>query len=235
MFLDEFHHESAEGITFSADQASQFAKRIAGDFNPIHDPDAKRFCVPGDLMFAMVLSRYGVNTSMEFTFEGMVGKDTPLIYPESPDNEFSISNAAGKNFMSVTRGGDLIQDPITVEKFIRQYVAFSGRNFPHILMPLMEKHNVIINPDRPLVIYESMTHTLDTIELDDPKLDMGGSELAVNGKRGDVKFHFVISENGKEIGRGYKKLVLSGLREYDAEVAKYLIDYYAQRKAEFTK
>ena len=97
----------------------------------------------------------------------------------------------------------------------------------------MEKHNVIINPARPLVIYESMTLELNTIELTNPTLALNGSELNVNGKRGDVKLYFVVKENGTKIGQGYKKLVLSGLREYDKDTAQSLIDLYEKLKADF--
>jgi hypothetical protein len=233
MFLDQFHTQTSEGIAFSAEQGSLFAKTVAGDFNVIHDPESKRFCVPGDLLFAMVLGKYGLNTNMHFDFQGMVGKDVALIYPENPDDKFSITNATGKSFMSVTRSGELNNNATMIEQLIREYVAFSGQNFPHILMPLMEKHNVIINPARPLVIYESMTLELNTVELTNPTLALNGSELDVNGKRGDVKLHFVVKENGTEIGQGYKKLVLSGLREYDTDTAQSLIDLYETLKADF--
>ena len=42
MFLDRFHSVQDGHVVISALQASQFAKEIAGDFNPIHDPDARR-------------------------------------------------------------------------------------------------------------------------------------------------------------------------------------------------
>ncbi|MEC9483856.1 MAG: DUF3581 family protein, partial [Halomonas sp.] len=37
MFLDDFHVLADDRLCISADQASQFAKRMAGDYNPIHD------------------------------------------------------------------------------------------------------------------------------------------------------------------------------------------------------
>ena len=66
MFLDRFHSVQDGHVVISALQASQFAKEIAGDFNPIHDPDARRFCVPGDLLFAIVLARFGLSENMTF-------------------------------------------------------------------------------------------------------------------------------------------------------------------------
>lgn len=68
MFLDRFHTIQDGCVHISASQASQFAKEVAGDFNPIHDPDARRFCVPGDLLFAVVVSRFGLSRHMTFQF-----------------------------------------------------------------------------------------------------------------------------------------------------------------------
>lgn len=61
MFSEQFYSVQDGRIVISAPpQASYFAKEIAGgDFNPIHDPDARRFCVPGDLLFTIVVSRFG--------------------------------------------------------------------------------------------------------------------------------------------------------------------------------
>ncbi|MEX2365607.1 MAG: DUF3581 family protein, partial [Pseudohongiellaceae bacterium] len=80
MFLDAFHTQHTDNtISISAEQGSAFAKEIAGDFNPIHNIGAKRFVVPGDLLFALVLNRYGLSKSMSVRFSGMVGPDRELI------------------------------------------------------------------------------------------------------------------------------------------------------------
>ena len=55
MQLDEYYSDGNGHIAISREQASDFAKGVAGDFNPIHDVDAKRFCVPGDLLFSLAL------------------------------------------------------------------------------------------------------------------------------------------------------------------------------------
>jgi hypothetical protein len=72
-FLRAFHNVQGRHVLISPDQGSRFAKDIAGDFNPIHDADSRRFCVPGDLLFALVLARYGVSACMHCRFVGMVG------------------------------------------------------------------------------------------------------------------------------------------------------------------
>ena len=78
MLLAPFYTKNANLIRISAQQASNFAKLQCFDFNPIHDPDNKRFCVPGDLLFSLALNIYGVSESMSFTFTNMVGADMGL-------------------------------------------------------------------------------------------------------------------------------------------------------------
>ncbi|MEO1880948.1 MAG: DUF3581 family protein, partial [Methylococcales bacterium] len=71
--LKEFYSGPDDCVAITAEQGSLFAKEVAGDFNPIHDVDSKRFCVPGDLLFAIVLEKYGLSKTMNFTFTGMLG------------------------------------------------------------------------------------------------------------------------------------------------------------------
>ena len=57
MFKD-FYAQRGEYVVISAEQASRFAKSVAGDYNPIHNPDARCFCVPGDLLFTQIVLRH---------------------------------------------------------------------------------------------------------------------------------------------------------------------------------
>ena len=84
MFLDNFYNQNQSELTISAEQGSSFAKTISNDFNPIHDPDSKRFCVPGDLLFALVLQRYGLSQDMSFSFAGMVAEILACCFPAAP-------------------------------------------------------------------------------------------------------------------------------------------------------
>lgn len=70
MFLKEFYAIQDGCVAISAAQASMFAKEVAHDFNPLHDEDAKRFCVPGDLLFSLVLEKYGLSRNMHSRFPG---------------------------------------------------------------------------------------------------------------------------------------------------------------------
>lgn len=233
VFLEQFHTKNEGAICIAAEQASRFAKEIAGDFNPIHDVGAKRFCVPGDLLFALVLARYGVSERMRFQFKGMVGESTQLRFPEAGGEQVSITDDAGREYLSVERGGANTDDPDVIEGLMRRYVAFSGTNFPHILVPLMQRHEVMVNPDRPLIVYESMSIELDSLALRDVELHLGEIEMNVAGKRGDATLSFEILSGGESVGRGSKKLLLSGLRPYDDGVMQDLIDRYEGWRASY--
>lgn len=233
MFLDPFHSEEDGFVLISAEQASEFAKGVSDDFNPIHDPDSRRFCVPGDLLFALVLSRYGLNQSMSFRFSGMVGASTPLAFPDTDAAHLTIVNDKEKEFLDVERSGDVSRDPGLIEAMIRNYVIFSGHNFPHILVPLMAEQQVMINPDRPLVIYEGMSFNLEHLDFTKPELELTHSSLQVSGKRGDAELHFSISDEGRPVGTGSKRLVLSGLREYEETAVQGMCDQYHSFKEKY--
>jgi hypothetical protein len=224
VFLDEFHTVIDGRVVVSAAQASRFAKEIAGDFNPIHDLDAKRFVVPGDLLFALAMSKYGLGQRMSVSFSGMVGKDKPLILPDLDRGVIEITDDAGKVYTHVEHRGEVSHDAQLIEALIRSYVAFSGQNFPYILVPLLEKHQVMFNPRRPLVIYESMSFELDRVTIAQPELALIDSTLDVKGKRGDAHFIFEIRDGTEVIGKGDKKLIVSGLQPYDAELMRQVVD-----------
>ena len=110
MFLKPFHSSHRNTVIISAEQGSSFAKSVSNDFNPIHDVDSKRFCVPGDLLFALVLQRYGLSQEMSFNFSGMVSADTELLFPEAPGESFEILDSRGKCYLQVIRSGESTHD-----------------------------------------------------------------------------------------------------------------------------
>lgn len=234
MFLDNyFLQESESEISFTRKQGSDFAKNIADDFNPIHDQDAKRFCVPGDLLFSTVLRKYGLSENMKFDFLGLVGEGVKLNFPETQADDIKIVGDNGKDYLSIYRDGNINTDKQKIEKLIRQYVAFSGHTFPHVLVPLMEENEMMINPDRPLVIYESMMIHFNHFNFDDLTLKMTFSEMNVEGKRGKVSLRFILKSGDEVVGTGEKNMVLSGLRSYEEEKINELTQVYNSRKNDY--
>ncbi len=230
MFLQEFYSGTNDCIKITAEQGSLFAKDIAGDFNPLHDVESKRFCVPGDLLFSLVLEKYGLSKKMNFTFAGMLGHGVSLNFPETSDHQFEIVGSHNKTILKVERDGDASRDESMIDALIRDYVAFSGHNFPYVLVPLMAKQNVMINLTRPLVMYDSMSLEFDQLNFSHPKIEMLDPELTVNGKRGDAHLHFQIKSDDEIVGKGFKKIVISGMREYEEQPMQEFVDNYLARK-----
>lgn len=231
-FLAAFHHREGSACVIRAEQGSRFAKQIARDHNPLHDADGPRFCVPGDLLFALTIGHYGLAHELELTFKGMLRADTWLHFPSSPGADFSISGENDKEYVTVRRGTPLPTAPAAQVALIRAYVACSGQTFPDLLDPLLAEQSVMFNPQRPFVVYDSMRIALEQAPSAGLKLTLTASELAVDGKRGDARFTFEIIDTGKIIGRCEKQMVVSGLRPYDAEtMAKLIAEYQARRAA----
>ena len=230
MFLQSFFSQNGNQLSISAEQGSQFAKQVCNDYNPIHDVESKRFCVPGDLLFALTLNNYGLSQQMRFDFSGLVPANKELLFPEWNTSELSITDSREKIYLNAYREGDMSQEQSAIEHLVRSYVAFSGHSFPYILVPLMQQHQVMINVARPLVMYQSMSLSLDQIALSTPEVTFLDAQMEVDGKRGNVTLQFSINEGEKAIGRGEKKLVLSGLREFDQQAMDQLILDYEARK-----
>lgn len=233
MYLDQYQQKDGDIIRISPDQASRFAKDVAGDFNPLHNADAKRFCVPGDLLFSSLLGKYGIHAKMCFVFKDMVGKDVDLNFAPTTEREFDLNDVAGKTYVSVAREGELINDESKIEMLTKTYVAFSGKTFPYILVPLLEEQGVMINPARPLVIYERMNFEFKRLDFSDFSMRSIPAELTVNGKRGTVVLNFEMLDGDEVIGRGSKHMVIGGLVAYDAEAVQGLKDTYVQWKTDY--
>lgn len=230
MFLKDFYSIHEGSISIIAEQASMFAKEVAHDFNPLHDVDAKRFCVPGDLLFSMALEKYGLSQNMHFVFAGMVGHDVLLKFPDIDAEQIDVNDHQGKTYLQIERSGDISRNPVLIESFIRDYVAFSGQNFPYVLVPLLAQENVMFNLSRPLVIYESMTLTFDHLDFKQASVEMLKPKIEVNGKRASAFLHFQIKADGNVVGTGFKKLAISVPSHYEGEPIQAFVDDYLARK-----
>lgn len=233
MLLESYYTQHDNIMCISAEQASDFAKQQCHDFNPLHDPDNKRFCVPGDLLFALALSEYGISESMSFTFTNMVGADMGIVFPEAAGEHIIITNEQGKSLLEIKKQGNTSHDPALIASLIKNYVVFSGQNFPTLLMPLMKKHNVMFNPARPLVMYNSMSFEFESLSLDNQlHVELSDSYFEVAPKRADNFLNFDIFDGQKVIGKGIKKLIVAGLKPYDHElISAFSLAYESRRSA----
>lgn len=239
MFLTSYFSCHKKEIQFSRQQASHFAKKVAGDFNPIHDEDSSRFCVPGDLLFAVLLKKKGISEKMQFTFSGMVNDSTVLHIESKPsmqklsDEECTLVDSKGKEYLRMNRSGQINHNKTLIEHVVTNYVQFSAMNFPHIMVPLMKEAQLMFNCQRPLVIYESMEVEFDHLDLSHPNVEFVHATFDVEGKRGIVTLHFTFQENGKIIGRGTKRMITSGLRPYQQNEINEFVNRFDERKAAF--
>ncbi len=236
MFTEDYYTLNDGKYVFSKQQGSDFAKSVAGDFNPLHDTVNSRFCIPGDLLFSVLLSQFGISQEMTFDFQGMVNGDMPVEFIES-ENEIVAINDKPKTVMSVSRKGNITQNKGFIEGFIRSYVAFSGETFPHIIIKLMKDESMMINTKKPMVIYDQMSLSFDRFsDSDNAEVVLKSSRFDVNGKRGMVILDFDLRADGESIGSGEKQIIMGGLRPYEQPNIDYLVDTYnAGKDAYFAK
>ncbi|MER2498150.1 DUF3581 domain-containing protein [Vibrio neptunius] len=239
MFLKPYFSNNDKQFQFTRQQASHFAKMVAGDFNPIHDEDNKRFCVPGDLLFAVLLQKEGVSQKMRFDFSGMVSEGVALHIENKCEKQAAVVDENGKEYLHMTREGEVNRDAAFIEHVVTNYVQFSGMNFPHIMVPLMDEQQMMINCQRPLVIYESMEVEFTRLDLLHPEVEFAGATFDVEGKRGVVTLNFDFKEGEETVGKGVKRMVASGLKPYNQEDIDGLVTRFNERKeaflAQFTK
>ncbi|AUI85908.1 hypothetical protein BS333_05675 [Vibrio azureus] len=233
MFLEPYFSSTTDQFQFTREQASHFAKRVAGDYNPIHDEDNKRFCVPGDLLFAVLLSKEGISQKMRFDFSGMVNDGVALHIEEKSSTDSVVVDGNGKEYLHMQHEGQTSHDKDFIEHVVINYVQFSGMNFPHIMVPLMEEKQMMINCQRPLVIYESMEVEFSRLDLTHPEVAFTDATFDVEGKRGIVTLNFAFKEAGIVVGKGVKRMVASGLKPYDQDAVDDLVERFNSRKEAF--
>ncbi len=233
MFLDRFYQKEKGQFSVNREQGSLFAKILANDFNPLHDFDAKKFVVPGDLLFALTLKELGLMDDMRFTFNGMVTDKSNFQFIGGEADTIHLVDQHEKLCMTVDRQGESNSSDQLIEILTRAYVNFSGNTFPHILVPLMMQNNVMINPSRPLVMYQSMHIYLLHFDIATIELCMVEATLNIQDKRGSVVLKFDLISNGDRVGHGEKQMLLSGLRSFDEALMQATIDNYENRREKF--
>lgn len=224
-FIEKFYNNlTQEEITITPEQGSSFAKEVARDFNPIHDAESKRFCVPGDLLLALTLHKYGLHQKMSFDFQGMVGKNTHLVFPSNSANRLELKDTNDKTYLVSEFTGEVQQDKNIIESFIKEFVTLSGKGFQDGLVPLMHEQGIMINTKKPMVIYDSMEFSLDELNPQNLELRFTKNTLQHDNKRGTAILGLGIFDGEKQIGSGSKTMILSGLRPLVEEELQELID-----------
>ena len=233
MNIEEYYKKSGNFLTFSRAQASRFAKAEAGDFNPIHNVDARRFCVPGDLLFSVVLHTIGLYQSMAFEFDQLV-TDAHELEVVQKEDKFLVQDRSKRTYLEVTVAGEKSDSLDVIHRLSRAYIEFSGVTFPYLLVDLLSQNEAMINPSRPLVMYKSMAFTFDSFAAGEMSLDYTGGTLVAEGKKAKVALPFGIRSGEKQIGHGSKNMLLGGLRPYDSSLMDTLVEDYNAIKSQFS-
>lgn len=233
MFIEKYCPIANDHISFTRQQGSDFAKQVADDFNPLHNIDAKRFCVPGDLLFSVCIAKAGLHKEMSFNFSGMVNDNIALTFPEQIDGSVDIIDDKGKVYLTVEASGEKTHCPTLINALTKAYVDFSGHTFPDILVKLMSEKSVMINPSRPMVMYQCMKINLERLDINTLSLQLAQTSLSIEGKRGDAWLEFDLISEGEVVGHGKKHMLLSGLREYCQDTIDTLVTQYKESKIHY--
>lgn len=234
MFIERYCPIDSNKISFTRQQASDFAKQVADDFNPLHNVEAKRFCVPGDLLFSVIIAKAGLHKDMSFNFSGMVNENITLSFPTEINESFDLVDEKAKTYLTVEASGEKTHCPALIDALTKAYVDFSGHTFPDILVKLMAENNVMINPARPMVMYQCMKIKLQRLDVTTLSLKLAQTSLSIEGKRGDAWLEFDLISEGEVVGHGKKHMLLSGLREYCPENIELMIAQYKESKERYS-
>jgi hypothetical protein len=230
MFIEQYCPIDNGQISFTRQQGSDFAKKVADDFNPLHNIEAKRFCVPGDLLFSVIIAKSGLNKEMSFNFSGMVNDGIELTFPNKIVDNFDIVDSKNKTYLTVETSGEKTHCASLINALTKAYVNFSGHTFPDILVKLMTENNVMINPARPMVMYQCMKISLERLDMTSLTLKLAKTSLTIEGKRGDAWLEFDLVSEDEIVGHGKKHMLLSGLREYCQDSVDAMVEQYANSK-----
>jgi hypothetical protein len=233
MFIEKYCPIDNDKISFTRQQGSDFAKQVADDFNPLHNIDAKRFCVPGDLLFSLIIAKSGLHKTMRFDFSGMVNDDIALTFPTEVNHKFDIKDDNDKTYLTVHAQGDKTLCPSLINSLTKAYVDFSGHTFPEILVNLMVEKNVMINPARPMVMYQCMEINLQRLDIESVTLKLAETSLSIEGKRGDAWLNFDLISNNEIVGQGRKHMLLSGLRPLCSDSVNAMVEQYKETKQSY--
>ncbi|MBO1110151.1 DUF3581 family protein, partial [Plesiomonas shigelloides] len=144
----------------------------------------------GDLLVAVVMSKIGLSQHMHVDFAGMFSDGVALSLNSEDQQLWCVSDDSGKNYRNVATSGETTFDSHITEQVMRSDVAFSGMNFPHIMVPLMEQTQHMIHQTRPLVIHESMSLELSSQELASPSVRLSNASMKIDENRGNVTLTF---------------------------------------------
>ncbi len=74
---------------------------------------------------------------MRFDISGMVSDGVALHIENKCQRESANVDASGKEYLHMSRKGEVNHIPAFIEHVVTSYVQFPGMNFPQIMVPLI--------------------------------------------------------------------------------------------------
>jgi hypothetical protein len=97
----------------------------------------------------------------------------------------------------------------------------------------MIEKNVMINPARPMVMYQCMEINLQRLDIESVTLKLAETSLSIEGKRGDAWLNFDLISNNEIVGQGRKHMLLSGLRPLCSDSVNAMVEQYKETKQSY--
>ena len=177
MFIEKYCAIDSEKISFTRQQGSDFAKQVADDFNPLHNIEAKRFCVPGDLLFSVIIAKAGLYKEMSFDFSGMVnidaknnaliinGTTVKIISANAPEDidytSYGIDKALVIDNTGAFRDKEALSRHLKAKGASKVLLTAPGKGIPNIVYGVNHREH---NPDKVDIFYNDGSGSFGTPE-----------------------------------------------------------------------
>lgn len=206
---------------------SAYARNVAKDFNPIHSHLAKKYCVPGDLIFALITEMHGAHNYMRVDFLNRVGAECKLFF-DTKRIALALLDVDKKLYAELATAGDKSVCPKRLKTVSNVVVSCTSGYFPYKLIDNLREENVMLSIRRSMVMLKSIEVELRNIHSASSlvaKYQSSGLELS--GKRGEVKVYFqLFDDDGISVGFVTKTVLIIGIEKFNDKASKQYLDDY---------
>lgn len=212
---------------FNAVACDAYARNVVKDFNPIHNHLAKNYCVPGDLIFALMVERGGVHGSMRMDFLNRVGKDSEYIFVSGKAG-MALLDRGNKVQAQLIGSGDASVCVKCISAVSDAVLSCTSSYFPYKMMRSLRAENLMLSGCRSLVILKSIEVNVSDLHFaSDLTAVFCSSSLRHSGRRGTIDAHFqLVGGNGQVLGQVIKTALIIGIERFNGKrSAQYLENY----------
>lgn len=214
MDISEYYDCIDGEIHFNDLKASQFAKNVSNDQNPIHDHDNKNYCIPGDLIFSMCADVLGLGSETDLYLHHPIGKNSSILIKEAKDGFYLGRDQSGIKIFTYRKNGETT-DICDTGNFLNCFARVTETLFEDAIHPQLKQKGLMINPSSPSVVLTSISIRKSENSKPVHKIKPDESVATGNVKRAKVTAKYTMNDlYDNSIGEARKTLFISGLREY---------------------